>query len=227
MLGQGGVNVSGGQKQRLCIARAMLKKPRILILDDSTSAVDSATEAKIRESFYHNLADTTVFIIAQRISSVRDADKIIVLDDGKIVGIGTHQELLAEQRDLPGDQRFAAGRSVDQWMRDASKANAQMHPPGPRAGRACRWRLRNAPKTRARPCCACSATCSNKKLTLVVVIVLMLLSTFSMLAGNYFLKPLINDYILPGDFDGLAARLADPGGHLPGRRRLRPTCRAA
>lgn len=93
-LGQGGVNVSGGQKQRLCIARAMLKKPKILILDDSTSAVDSATEAKIRESFYKNLANTTVFIIAQRISSVRDADKIIILDDGKIVGTGTHQELI-------------------------------------------------------------------------------------------------------------------------------------
>ncbi|MCE1252650.1 MAG: ABC transporter ATP-binding protein/permease [Anaerolineae bacterium] len=93
-LGQGGVNLSGGQKQRLCIARAMLKKPAILILDDSTSAVDTATEAKIRESFYRNLADTTVFIIAQRISSVRDADTIIVLDDGKISGMGTHQQLL-------------------------------------------------------------------------------------------------------------------------------------
>lgn len=94
-LGQGGVNVSGGQKQRLAIARAMLKKPKILILDDSTSAVDSATEAKIRNSFYQNLAQTTVFIIAQRISSVREADKIIVLDDGKVVGIGTHAELIS------------------------------------------------------------------------------------------------------------------------------------
>ncbi|MGZ9221085.1 MAG: ABC transporter ATP-binding protein, partial [Anaerolineales bacterium] len=93
-LGQGGVNVSGGQKQRLCIARAMLKKPSILILDDSTSAVDSSTEARIRTSLYHNLADTTVFIIAQRISSVRDANQIIVLDDGKIAGMGTHQELM-------------------------------------------------------------------------------------------------------------------------------------
>jgi ATP-binding cassette, subfamily B, multidrug efflux pump len=94
-LGQGGVNVSGGQKQRLCIARAMLKKPEVLILDDSTSAVDSATEANIRESFHKNLGDTTVFIIAQRISSIREADKIIVLDDGKVAGIGTHKELLA------------------------------------------------------------------------------------------------------------------------------------
>ena len=94
-LGQGGVNVSGGQKQRLTIARAMLKKPKILILDDSTSAVDSATEAKIRNSFNQSLAQTTVFIIAQRISSVCEADKIIVLDDGKVVGIGTHAELIS------------------------------------------------------------------------------------------------------------------------------------
>lgn len=94
-LRQGGVNVSGGQKQRLCIARALLKKPRILIMDDSTSAVDSATEAKIRTSFRENLKDTTILIIAQRVSSVQEADKIIVIDDGRIVGIGTHAELLA------------------------------------------------------------------------------------------------------------------------------------
>lgn len=93
-LGQGGVNVSGGQKQRLCIARALLKKPKILILDDSTSAVDTATEAKIRKTFAEELKDTTKIIIAQRISSVVDADKIIVLDDGKIVGEGTHDELI-------------------------------------------------------------------------------------------------------------------------------------
>ena len=93
-LGQGGVNVSGGQKQRLCIARALLKKPRILILDDSTSAVDTATEARIRESFNNELMGTTKIIIAQRISSVINADKIVVLDDGKITGIGTHEELM-------------------------------------------------------------------------------------------------------------------------------------
>jgi ATP-binding cassette subfamily B multidrug efflux pump len=95
-LGQGGVNLSGGQRQRLCIARAVLRQPKILILDDSTSAVDSATEASIRESFDHHLAQTTVFIIAQRISSVHSADKIIVLDDGKVIGVGTHQSLLAD-----------------------------------------------------------------------------------------------------------------------------------
>ena len=93
-IGQGGAGVSGGQKQRLCIARALLKKPKILILDDSTSAVDTATEAGIRESFKNELKDTTRIIIAQRISSVQDADRILVLDDGKIIGSGTHEELL-------------------------------------------------------------------------------------------------------------------------------------
>ena len=93
-LGQGGVNLSGGQKQRLCIARALIKKPKILILDDSTSAVDTATDAKIREGFAANLGDVTTIIIAQRVSSISHADKIIVLDDGKIDAIGTHEELL-------------------------------------------------------------------------------------------------------------------------------------
>lgn len=93
-MGQGGVNVSGGQKQRLCIARALLKKPKILILDDSTSAVDTATESRIQECFKTSLKDTTKIIIAQRIGSVENADRILVLDDGKIEAIGTHQELL-------------------------------------------------------------------------------------------------------------------------------------
>ena len=91
---QGGTNVSGGQKQRLCIARALLKKPKILILDDSTSAVDTATDAKIRSAFAKEIPNTTKIIIAQRISSVQDADKILVLDDGKISGFATHKELL-------------------------------------------------------------------------------------------------------------------------------------
>lgn len=95
-LGQGGVNVSGGQKQRLCIARALLKRPKILILDDSTSAVDTATEAEIRKSFSTSLKDTTKLIIAQRISSVESADRILVLDEGEIVGQGTHEELLKD-----------------------------------------------------------------------------------------------------------------------------------
>lgn len=93
---QGGSNVSGGQKQRLCIARALLKKPKVLILDDSTSAVDTKTDALIRKAFAEEIPDTTKIIIAQRISSVKDADKIIVLDEGRIVAVGTHGELLAK-----------------------------------------------------------------------------------------------------------------------------------
>ena len=91
---QGGTNVSGGQKQRLCIARALLKKPKILILDDSTSAVDTHTDALIRDAFKNEIPDTTKLIIAQRVSSVQDADQIIVLDGGRIADIGTHEELL-------------------------------------------------------------------------------------------------------------------------------------
>ncbi len=95
---QGGTNVSGGQRQRLCIARALLKKPKILILDDSTSAVDTATDAKIRKAFAEEIPDTTKIIIAQRISSVQNCDRIIVMDDGKVNGFGTHQELLKDNQ---------------------------------------------------------------------------------------------------------------------------------
>lgn len=91
---QGGSNVSGGQKQRLCIARALLKKPKILILDDSTSAVDTATDSKIRKAFAEEIPGTTKLIIAQRISSVQNADHIIVMEDGKVNAYGTHEELL-------------------------------------------------------------------------------------------------------------------------------------
>lgn len=92
---QGGTNVSGGQRQRLCIARALLKKPKILILDDSTSAVDTTTDAKIRRAFREEIPGTTKLIIAQRISSVQDADRILVMNEGRVDGIGTHKELLA------------------------------------------------------------------------------------------------------------------------------------
>ena len=95
---QGGTNVSGGQKQRLCIARAILRKPKVLILDDSTSAVDTATDAKIRAALKEALPGSTKLIIAQRISSVMDADMILVLDDGKISGIGTHDQLMASNQ---------------------------------------------------------------------------------------------------------------------------------
>lgn len=113
-LGQGGVNVSGGQKQRLCIARAILKKPKVLILDDSTSAVDTATDAKIRQAFRSQLPDTTKIIIAQRIISVMDADLILVMDDGSISAMGTHQELMETSeiyRDVYQSQQ--EGASID------------------------------------------------------------------------------------------------------------------
>ena len=109
---QGGANVSGGQKQRLCIARALLKKPKILILDDSTSAVDTATDAKIRQAFLEEIPDTTKLIIAQRISSVQDADRIIVLNNGMIDGFGTHEELLKTNdiyRDVYESQTSGSG----------------------------------------------------------------------------------------------------------------------
>jgi ATP-binding cassette subfamily B protein len=97
-LGQGGVNVSGGQKQRICIARALLKKPKIIILDDSTSAVDTATDSSIRTAFREKLSDTTTLIIAQRISSVMDADRIVVMNEGRIDDVGTHEELLERNK---------------------------------------------------------------------------------------------------------------------------------
>ena len=98
MIVEGGNNVSGGQKQRLCIARALLKKPKILILDDSTSAVDTKTDALIRKAFREEIPDTTKIIISQRISSIEDADQIIILDEGEVNGVGTSEELLRTNR---------------------------------------------------------------------------------------------------------------------------------
>ena len=115
VLDKGGMNLSGGQKQRLCIARALVKKPKILILDDSTSAVDTATEAQIREALSGDLADCTKIIIAQRISSVRDADSIVVMNDGRITGVGTHGELMEsneEYREIYYSQMESNGKEA-------------------------------------------------------------------------------------------------------------------
>lgn len=112
MLTQGGTNVSGGQKQRLCIARALLKKPKVLILDDSTSAVDTATDARIRKAFRECLPETTKLIISQRVSSVMDADRIIIMDEGRLAGFGTHEQLLADNeiyRDIYETQTNGGG----------------------------------------------------------------------------------------------------------------------
>lgn len=114
VLDQGGTNVSGGQKQRLCIARALLKKPKILILDDSTSAVDTATESRIRTALRTDLAGTTKIIIAQRISSVMDADEIIVMSDGRITGIGTHDELIRSNEEYREIYVSQTGKEVDE-----------------------------------------------------------------------------------------------------------------
>ena len=112
MITQGGTNVSGGQKQRLCIARALLKNPKVLILDDSTSAVDTATDARIRKAFREYLPETTKLIISQRVSSVMDADRIIVMEEGRLAGFGTHDELLADNeiyRDIYETQTNGGG----------------------------------------------------------------------------------------------------------------------
>jgi ATP-binding cassette subfamily B protein len=124
---QGGSNVSGGQKQRLCIARALLKKPKVLILDDSTSAVDTATDSKIRAEFARTIPGTTKLIIAQRISSVEHADRIVVLDDGKINGIGSHDELIETNeiyKEIYNSQVKGGGDFDNPSVQAAGKENA-------------------------------------------------------------------------------------------------------
>ena len=107
-IAQGGTNVSGGQRQRLAIARALVRRPEIYLFDDSFSALDLATDARLRAALRPVTRDATVVIVAQRVSTIRDADLIVVLEDGAVVGRGTHDELLADLRDLPGDRRLPA-----------------------------------------------------------------------------------------------------------------------
>ena len=135
---QGGTNVSGGQKQRLCIARALLRKPKVLILDDSTSAVDTKTDALIRKAFAEEIPDTTKFIIAQRVASVENADKILMMDGGRIVAGGTHEELLqnceiyreiyesqTKGKEAPAEQAEEAGETAAEALRRAEAAAAE------------------------------------------------------------------------------------------------------
>ena len=117
-IAQGGTNVSGGQKQRLSIARALVRKPEIFIFDDSFSALDFKTDAKLRAALRKETADSTVFIVAQRVSTVMDADRIIVLDDGKIAGIGNHQELIKDVRGIPGDCILTVFRGGDRMSNE-------------------------------------------------------------------------------------------------------------
>ena len=189
-MGQGGVNVSGGQKQRLCIARALLKHPKILILDDSTSAVDTATEAKIRARLAAALPGMTKIIIAQRISSVRHADVIFVLDNGRLCGAGHARDAAANKPDLPRNLRIAeaGGGSV------MAKVFVYRKP-------------RDTKKTLLH----LGRYLGFHKWTLALVALLVLVSTAANVVGTYLFRPIINDYILPGDIPGLVRALAAMG----------------
>jgi ATP-binding cassette subfamily B protein len=121
---QGGTNVSGGQRQRLCIARALLKKPKVLILDDSTSAVDTATDAKIRKAFREEIPDTTKLIISQRITSVKDADRIIVMDEGKIDGFDSHENLLINNKIYQDIYEAQTGGGYGDFDQEGGEKNA-------------------------------------------------------------------------------------------------------
>ena len=172
-ISQGGTNLSGGQKQRLAIARAIVRRPDVYVFDDSFSALDFATDARLRAALKAETADATVFIVAQRISTVMNADRIVVLDDGRVAGIGTHAELLEEQRDLPRDRRHRRCRSR-RWHERAADISvaralalqqqaAQRRPPHvrrPADGRP-RHARRRRPRTSRARCVAWSAISSR------------------------------------------------------------------
>ena len=204
---QGGTNVSGGQKQRLCIARALLKKPKILILDDSTSAVDTATDAKIRRAFREEIPDTTKLIIAQRISSVQDADRILVLEEGRINGFGTHKELLAGNaiyREVYESQTKGGG-DFDEKRGGVQYARTRK----PRPARGQKPQVANPGKLLMR---LMGYVFRDYKIHCISVLVLILIGVLANVQGTMFTKNLIDDYITPfllTDSAGLFVRLPE------------------
>lgn len=199
---QGGANVSGGQKQRLCIARAILRRPRVLILDDSTSAVDTATDARIRAALRQALPGSTKLIIAQRISSVMDADLIVVLDNGKISGAGTHDRLMATNRIY--QEVYNLSRKERPSMADSKK---QVRPGGPHG----RGHGYQRPQDLRGTVGKLLGYIGRYKGALIVVAVCLILSSVGSVAGSYFLKPALN-HIVAGDFKGLFWMLVAMGG---------------
>ena len=180
-LGQGGVNVSGGQKQRLCIARAILKKPKVLILDDSTSAVDTATDAKIRQAFRQDLPGTTKLIVAQRVTSVMDADLILVMDDGAVAAQGTHEELM-KTCEIYREVYESQQEGVSIGAENNTKRGSGHGPGGPRGGF-------RKPKDLRGTLSKLMGYLGRYKALLVIVMILLFISAACSVAGSYLIKP--------------------------------------
>ena len=194
VLGERGVTLSGGQRQRIAIARALLMNPRILILDDSTSSVDTQTEKRIQGALYSLMEGRTTFVIAQRLSTVQRADLILVLDKGRIIERGTHKELLDTRRDVPADLRAAASPAgLDRGIRPTHAAN---HTPTP--GR-CDPLLRLQPAGYARAVGVYPSAC----LTLLIALLLQLFQSVVLAYGPYLVKVAMDDGIAAGSVEVL------------------------